>query len=87
MGDVGQQQDPRGVRQHFDHLPHQAAGIEHRLPHEHAVLLALVDQDAVGEGLGSRPINSATSTRSSTSAEELSSSRKRTFCSVSVASF
>ncbi len=52
VGDVGQQQDPRGVRQHFDHLPHQAAGIEHRLPHEHAVLLALVDQDAVGEGVG-----------------------------------
>ena len=55
MGDIGQQQHARGIRQHLDDLPHQAAGIEHRLPHEDAVLLALVDQDAMGERVRVEP--------------------------------
>ncbi|MCY1431422.1 hypothetical protein D9M71_473900 [compost metagenome] len=52
MGGVGQQQYPRGVGHQLDHLAHQAAGIEHRLAKEHAISLALVDQDAVGERVG-----------------------------------
>ncbi|MNR09343.1 hypothetical protein D3C85_1255400 [compost metagenome] len=39
------------------------------------------------KGLGSTPISSATSTFSFTSADELSNSRSRTFCSVRAASF
>ncbi|MNC36708.1 hypothetical protein D3C75_852440 [compost metagenome] len=39
------------------------------------------------KGLGSMPMSSLTNTCSSTSAAELSSSRRRTFCSVRVASF
>ena len=49
---IGEQQHPRGVGHDLDHLAHQATGIEHRLAEEHAILLALVDQDAVGEGVG-----------------------------------
>lgn len=52
MSGVGQQQNARGVRHQLDHLPHQATGIEHRLTEEHAVTLALVDEDAVSEGVG-----------------------------------
>ncbi len=51
MGGVGEQQDPRGIGHHLDHLAHQAAGIEHRLADEDAVVLALVDHDALGEGV------------------------------------
>ncbi|MNC31795.1 hypothetical protein D3C75_801300 [compost metagenome] len=52
MGGIGQQQYPRGVGHQLDHLAHQATGIEHRLAKEHAITLALVDQDAVGERIG-----------------------------------
>lgn len=52
VGCVGQQQYPRGIRHQLDHLAHQATGIEHRLAKHHAIALALVDQDAVGERVG-----------------------------------
>ena len=49
---IGQQQDTGGVGHQLDHLPHQAAGIEHRLAKNHTVALTLVDDDAMGEGVG-----------------------------------
>ncbi|MNN31064.1 hypothetical protein D3C81_1447350 [compost metagenome] len=52
VGGIGQQQHTGGVGHHLDHLSHQATSVEHRLALEHAVLLALVDQDALGKGVG-----------------------------------
>ncbi len=52
VGGIGEQQDPRGIGHQFDHLPHQAASVEHRLTEKHAIALTLVDQDAVCEGVG-----------------------------------
>ena len=52
VGGIGQQQDAGGVRHQLDHLPHQAAGIEHRLTEDHAVALTFVDDDAMGKGIG-----------------------------------
>ncbi len=52
VGGIGQQQHTRGVRHQLHHLAHQPTGIEHRLPQEHTVALTLVDQDALGEGVG-----------------------------------
>lgn len=52
MGSVGQQQHAGGIGHQLHHLPHQATGIEHRLAKDHAIALALVDDDAVGEGVG-----------------------------------
>ncbi|CRM37620.1 hypothetical protein [Pseudomonas sp. 24 E 13] len=52
VGGVRQQQDARCVGHQLDHLAHQATGIEHRLAEHHAVTLALVDDDAMGEGIG-----------------------------------
>ncbi|MCY1296555.1 hypothetical protein D9M70_459440 [compost metagenome] len=52
VGGIGQQQHAGGVGHYLDHLAHQSAGVEHGLAEEHTVLLALVDQDAVGEGVG-----------------------------------
>ena len=52
MGGIGQQQHPRTVGHDLDHLAHQAAGVEHRHAQSHAVLAALVDDHALGKGIG-----------------------------------
>ncbi len=52
VGGIGQQQHTGGVRHQLDHLAHQATGIEHRLAEHHAIALTLVDDDAMGEGIG-----------------------------------
>lgn len=52
MGRVRQQQHPRGVGHQLHHLAHQATGVEHRLTKHHTVALTLVDDDAVGKGVG-----------------------------------
>ncbi len=51
VGRVSQQQNPRGVGHQFDDLAHQTPCIEHRLAEHHAIALALVDDDAMGEGV------------------------------------
>ncbi|CAG8867108.1 hypothetical protein PS627_02391 [Pseudomonas fluorescens] len=52
VGRVGQQQHARRVGHQLDHLAHQPTRIEHRLAKHHAIALALVDQDAMGERVG-----------------------------------
>lgn len=41
-----------GIGHHLDNLAHQSTGIQHRLAKGHAIAAALVDQDAVREGVG-----------------------------------
>ena len=48
---IGDQQDGGGGRRGVDHLPHQATGIDHRLPHLHAVALAGVQHQPLPGGI------------------------------------
>ena len=47
MGGVGDQQGAGGNSTHLHDLPHQAVGVYQGLAHEHAVRLALVDNELV----------------------------------------
>lgn len=55
MGDVGDQQHARCIGHDLDHLPHQPAGVEHRLTDKDTVLFALVDEQPMREGVRIEP--------------------------------
>ncbi len=48
---VGEQQHGGMQRRHFDHLPHQPAGVDHRLAHQHAVAAAGIQQQPLPGGV------------------------------------